>query len=146
MSFSRTMYDSCAYKKTVTESTGTLAYMLDPVKYEVCSSKKCSVNFGVSGGASVRQPKRSLVEIESELLNLTRPASRCPSKKYAPKCSKPNSNDDNGLPCGPYQLQSDNNNNNLKGCYLATYKPKATQVGYSLPSLSCHNNNNITNN
>ncbi len=139
MSFSRTMYDTCAYKRSVAESTGTLSYMLDPVKYEVCATTKCSVDFGVSGGASVRHPKRTLVEIESELLNLTRPYSRCPGKKYAPKCTKPNSNDDNGLPCGPYQLQSDTNNNNLKGCYLATYKPKTTQVGYSLPSLSCNN-------
>lgn len=139
MSFNRTMYDHCAYKQSLAESTGTLSYMLDPVKYEIGDTTKCSVNFGVSGGASVRYPKRTLVEIESELLNLTRPASRCPSKQYAPKCSKPTSNDDNGLPCGPYQLQTDDHhNNNLKGCYLATYKPKTTQPGYSLPSLSCN--------
>ena len=144
MSFNRTMYDTCAYKKSVAESTGTVAYMLDPVKYEIRDTAKCSVNFGVSGGASVRYPKSTLVEIESELLNLTRPASRCPEKKYSPKCSKPTSNDDNGLPCGPYQLQSDdnnNNNNNLKGCYLATYKPKTTSAGYNLPTLSCRTKN-----
>lgn len=127
------MYDNCAYKQSVQESTGTLAYVLNPVKYEICGSKKCRMNFGVVGGANVRQTKSALVEVESELLNITRKASRCPGKKYVPKCSKPNSNDDEGLPCGPQSLSEQ-----LKdGCYLATYKPKPRNVGYNLPSAAC---------
>ena len=138
MSFNRTIYDNCAYKQSVSESTGTLAYMLNPIKYEVCNSGKCRNTFGLTGGSNVRLPRQKLVEVESELWNITRPVSRCASKKYIPQCSSAaNSNNDNGLPCGPYQLTTPDNT--LKGCHLATYKPKATSHGYSLPGPACSN-------
>ena len=130
MSFNRLSYDGCAYKKTLEESTGTLSYILDPIKYESCS--KCRVEFGVVGGTNVSHNKGNLVDIENELFNITRKLSKCPSKKYAPKCPK-GSRDDNGLPCGPYQLAD----KHLKPCTLVKYRPHADSVGYNLNYQLC---------
>jgi hypothetical protein len=130
MSFNRLIYDGCAYKKTLEESTGTLSYLLDPIKYENCS--KCRVEFGVIGGTNVSHNIGSLVDIENELFNITRKLSKCPSKKYAPKCTK-GKKDDNGLPCGPYQLAD----KHLKPCTLVKYKPRADSVGYDLNYQLC---------
>ena len=90
MSFNRLMYDSCAYKKTLEESTGTLSYVLNPIKYENCS--KCRVEFGVVGGTNVSHNKGNLVDVENELFNITRKTSKCPTKKYIPKCDKKGAN------------------------------------------------------
>lgn len=130
MSFNRLIYDNCAYKKTVEESTGTLSYVINPIKYENCS--KCRVEFGVVGGTNVSHDKSKLVDIENDLMNITRKNSKCPSKKYEPKCSKP-SKDDNGLPCGPYQLAE----KHLKPCSIVKYKPKVDGPGYQLNFPLC---------
>jgi hypothetical protein len=130
MSFNRLSYDNCAYKKTVEESTGTLSYVINPIKYENCS--KCRVEFGVVGGTNVSHDKSKLVDIENELMNITRKNSKCPSKKYAPTCSKA-SKDDNGLPCGPYQLAE----KHLKPCSIVKYKPRVEGPGYQLNFPLC---------
>ena len=131
MSFNRLMYDSCAYKKTLEESTGTLSYVLNPIKYENCS--KCRVEFGVVGGTNVSHNKGNLVDVENELFNITRKTSKCPTKKYIPKCDKKGAND-NGLPCGPYQL----NEKHLKPCTIVNYRPKVDSVGYELNYPLCN--------
>ncbi len=131
MSFNRLMYDNCAYKKTLEESTGTLTYVLNPIKYENCA--KCRVEFGVVGGTNVSHNVGNLVDIENDLFNRTRKNSKCPTKKYIPKC--PNkSSDDNGLPCGPYQLSE----KHLKPCTLVSYRPKVDNVGYTLAYPLCN--------
>ena len=124
------MYDNCSYKKCLQESTGALSYILNPIKYENCS--KCRVEFGVVGGTNVSHNKGVLVDIENELKNITRKSSKCPSKKYIPKCDKKNAGD-NGLPCGPYQLAD----KHLKPCGLVNYRPKPTGVGYELNYPLC---------
>ena len=65
MSSNRLMYDTCAYKKTLDESTGTLAYVLNPMKYENCN--KCRMELGILGGPSVSQIKGNLVDLENDL-------------------------------------------------------------------------------
>ena len=133
MSFNRLMYDSCSYKKTVEESTGTLSYMLNPIKYENCS--KCRVEFGVLGGTNVSHTKGQLVDTESELRNITRMNSKCPTKKYIPQCDKKSEND-NGLPCGPYQLSE----KHLKPCSNFAQRPRIDNVGYTLAYPTCSHN------
>ena len=51
MSSNRLMYDSCAYKQKLGESTSPLNYNLYTGKYENCA--KCRVEFGTVGGNGV---------------------------------------------------------------------------------------------
>ena len=132
MSFNRLMYDSCSYQKSLEESTGTLTYLLNPIKYENCN--KCRVEFGVIGGTNVSHVQGNLVDVENDLRNITRKSSRCPSKKYIPKCTKTTNGDDNGLPCGPYQLAE----KHLKPCTIVNYRPRVNDIGYQLNYPLCN--------
>ena len=82
MSFNRLRYDNCAYTHELNESVGTLAYVLDPSKYENCN--KCRMELGIIGGTNVSHIKGNLVDLENDLRNQTRAASKCPSLKYKP--------------------------------------------------------------
>ena len=76
MSFTRLDYDNCAYAKDLEESTSPLEYVLYKGKYINC--KKCPDNENnLDFGAKT--------DIESELRNQSRLATKCPSKKYDPK-------------------------------------------------------------
>lgn len=75
MSFNRLSYDSCAYSKTLQQSTDPLEYSLFKGKFESCNS--CPVgdytnnlDFGVRS------------DIESDLKGQTRLGSKCPSEKF----------------------------------------------------------------
>ncbi len=73
-------YDNCAYQQRLAESTSPLAYNLMFKKFENCD--KCLAN-----GFFVKfQPE--IVDAESELLNITRPNSRCNNFKYNPNCTR----------------------------------------------------------
>ena len=128
MSSNRLMYDTCAYKKELDQSTGPLSYTLNPMKYENCS--KCRMELGIVGGTSVSQIKGNLVDLENDLRGQTRPASNCPSKHYQPNCP------DNkiGDACQPSQIQLqgsacspprtiDTNLVHLRPCQMIRYKP-----------------------
>ena len=77
----RLLYDTCAYEKRLYESTSPLSYQLYFGKQENCN--KCTDNnkFYVK-----YQPE--IVDVESELLNLTKPLSKCDQFKYSPTCKK----------------------------------------------------------
>jgi hypothetical protein len=77
-SFNRLRYDNCAYQKTLHESTSPLAYQLYEGKWENCD--KCIYD-------KFYRPF-DLVDVESELKNITRANSKCPELKYDPKCKK----------------------------------------------------------
>jgi hypothetical protein len=84
MSFNRLAYDSCAYAKTLQQSTDPLEYNLYRGKYESC--KTCPIgDFPniIEFGAKA--------DVESDLKGQTRVGSRCPSNKF-PKHSQ------NGVP------------------------------------------------
>jgi hypothetical protein len=77
MSFNRLTYDSCAYAKSLQESTDPLEYNLYKGKFEMCSSNKCSLSdYNDNLNIGVR------VDLESDLKGQTRIGSKCPSKKY----------------------------------------------------------------
>ena len=82
MSSNRLIYDTCAYKKKLDESTSPLSYHLNPLKYENC--QKCRIELGIHGGPQTSQIKGNLVDLENELRGQTRNLSLCPSKKYQP--------------------------------------------------------------
>ena len=77
-SSNRTMYDKCAYQKRLHESTSPLAYQLYHGKFENCN--KCVHDKFWTPYA--------LVDVETELRNMTRPMSKCDQMKYNPACGK----------------------------------------------------------
>ena len=88
MSSNRLMYDTCEYKNKLDESSSTLGYLLDNMKYENCN--KCRMELGVLGGSGVSHIKGNLVDLEADLFGITRKASLCPSKKYNSSCATQN--------------------------------------------------------
>ena len=85
MSFNRLNYDTCSYKQVLAESIGPCEYQLatPKVSCDPCYPKDPQYRLQ-SAGASVSK-EQSLIDVDSELLNLTRGASNCPSKKFVPK-------------------------------------------------------------
>lgn len=84
MSFGRTKYDSCEYKQDLAQSTTPLGYMLYPAKFE--SSSKCRNQLGLVGGNEVSNVRGNMVDLESDLRGITRPAGRCDAVMYKPAC------------------------------------------------------------
>ena len=117
MSSNRLMYDTCAYKKLLDQSTGPFSYSMYTGKYENCA--KCRIELGQIGGNGVSIFSGNLVDLESNLRGQTRLASLCPIKKYQPICNKPNPNND-GLPCDP---SNQVNLVNQPSCQMVRYKP-----------------------
>jgi spore coat protein U-like protein len=75
MSFNRLSYDSCAYSKTLQESTDPLEYSLFKGKFESCTN--CVVgDFTNNLDFGIRS------DIESDLKGQNRLESKCPSEKY----------------------------------------------------------------
>lgn len=69
------IYDDCMYKKTLSESTAPLNYQLYNGKYE--NSSTCVYDKFYS--------KSELIDIDSELKNITRPLSKCDEYGYKPR-------------------------------------------------------------
>lgn len=76
-SSNKLMYDCCEYEKSLEQSVTPLSYYLYDGKYE--NGHKCVYD------KQFWKPQ-DLVDIESELFNLTRPATKCPSGHYNPNC------------------------------------------------------------
>ena len=116
MSFSRTIYDKCAFKKSLLESESPGNYMLYPGKFY--NDNQCRIEKGIVGGNQVSLSTNNLVDLESDLRGQTRFLSDCPSKKYNP-------NRDN--------LEVDLVN--LRTCNMFDYKEVA--LPDKLPDYSC---------
>ena len=100
MSSNRLVYDKCAYKKAVQESTDPLNYMLYTGKFE--RNNQCMISRGVVGGNNVSVWAGNMVDLESNLMGVDRRASLCPKNQYHPMCK----NDGKlGLPSGTYDCQ-----------------------------------------
>ncbi len=83
MSFNRLSYDTCSYKQELSQNVSTLAYILDPIKYEHCS--KCRHELGLVGGTNVGVPTGNIIDLENDLYGINRPNTHCPSYKYLPR-------------------------------------------------------------
>jgi hypothetical protein len=84
MSFNRLNYDDCTYQHNLTQSVGVGDYMLNTPSIEClsCFPKDPQTQSQKGGVSSCDQYKR--VDVDSELLGITRKASNCPSQKYVP--------------------------------------------------------------
>lgn len=98
MSFNRLNYDTCEYKQNLAESIGPGDYMINKpnISCEPCYPFPPSIRLQHTG-ASVDM-NQYMIDTDSELLGLTRKASKCPAKKYLPKCIYCKTNA--GEPCG----------------------------------------------
>jgi len=74
----RIKYDTCEYQKSLYESTKPLSFQMFEGKYNNCG--RCVHD-------KIYRPF-DLVDIESELKNITRPASKCAQFKYNPNCKQ----------------------------------------------------------
>jgi hypothetical protein len=104
MSFNRLKYDLCETKQYVKETVA-------PGNYYVKQPLICGTSFQANPSIRMQKSGVSLsgsspwrfydgpIDVESELRNLSRPASRCPSKQYLPKCSNCGCRYQ-GQPCG----------------------------------------------
>ena len=138
MAFSRLRYDNKAYTEEVGQSTGSLGYLLNPIKYENCH--KCRVNFGIVGGPEVSINESDIVDVESELSGRTRPLTKCEAKKFSPSCAAGNAagkqcKSDSGLPYDCDECQP--SKKHLNSCSIVDYPPRVSTVGYTIQAPSC---------
>ena len=86
MSFNRLNYDMCQYKQTLFESTGPGNYLLGtpPIDCDYCFPYPPTVRLQKAGDSINRN--MPLVDTSSELLNITRKASKCCEKKWKNEC------------------------------------------------------------
>jgi hypothetical protein len=114
----RLIYDKCAYQKELYESTAPIQYYLYEGKHEHCD--KCTYK-------KMFYRPFDLVDVESELKNITRMNSHCPQFKYDPSCPKSKtcfSTFDKSVPIVPPPDACPILKNNI---------PVQTTVGYNLP-------------
>ena len=86
MSFqSRLHFDSCTYKHNLKQSVGTGDYMLGTplANCRICFSTDPAIRLARGSGVSTCDSV-PLIDADSELKNLTRRASDCPTEKYLP--------------------------------------------------------------
>ncbi len=88
MSFSRLNYDDCSYQHILRESVSPGEYMLKAPRVDCdggCYFPSPDTRVAKSGAASC--PQEKLVDVDSELIGITRPATKCPTSKYLPQAT-----------------------------------------------------------
>ena len=127
MSSNRLMYDTCEYQTRLNENAGTLEYMLNPMRNENCN--KCRMELGTVGGTNVSHIKGNLVDLETDLMGITRKASLCPVKKFTSACAtgnmancRPENITITGENCGKQRV-IDTTPLHLRSCNMIRYKP-----------------------
>src|SRR3984957_18853094 len=133
MSFNRLIYDQCAYQKDLSQSSSTLNYLMDPNKFYNCND--CRIEFGLIGSNNVSITQENMVDLESDLFNITRQNSTCPERKYLPYCEACEEN--SGLPCGSFSCKKQEAMRHLKPCNMIQYTPRIDHVGFDLRYPGC---------
>lgn len=80
MSLNRLKYDKCAHVEQIRMSQTPLTYIMDPSRFE--NENPCRHEFGLVGTPSVSVISGNMVDLESDLRGITRPASECSSLQY----------------------------------------------------------------
>jgi hypothetical protein len=98
MSFNRLNYDTCTYKQILAESISPGDYLVNTPKIacEPCYQSNPSIRLQNIGNSISKT--QYLIDIDSELIGITRKNSNCPSKKYIAECK--NCKCLSGEPCG----------------------------------------------
>ena len=77
-SFNRKRYDNCAYRQDLLQSTTPVNYHMFRSKFENCSI--------LTAEEGKYYAPFDLVDVEAELLNITRYDSKCDENRYNPNC------------------------------------------------------------
>ena len=85
MSFNRLDYDTCAYKQELSESIGPGEYLLGTphISCEDCFTKDPQLIMQRAGASVAKNVP--MIDIDSELMNITRKLSDCSSNDFIPK-------------------------------------------------------------
>ena len=86
MSFTNLNYDNAAYDQSLKESLGSLKYQLNTPQHSQCFVEDPNIAMQKSG-VSV-DVTNAMIDVDSELLGLTRKHSNDPHKQYLPKMDK----------------------------------------------------------
>ena len=120
------MYDACKYKQTLEQSVKPLQYQLYLGAHEnssKCIDKKAWYKFD-----------KEVVDIESELWNITRPLSDCDNYQYNPECKNVENCVSTFNPNAPIILSP-------SLCPIVYNNiPVQTKPGYSLPNTNMSTN------
>ena len=85
-SFTRDIYDPCEYNKYLQESEGPFKWLSQPIYEQQGDCHVLSSPFMRSNESQgINRPN---IDVESELLNMTRQLGRCPEMKYNPITNK----------------------------------------------------------
>ena len=115
-SFNRLSYDTCEQKTDINQSVKAADYGINtPVTCNGCFQMNPSV-IQQKGGVSLQKdtPWRFYdgpVDVESDLKNITRPATNCPDFKYKPTCNDGCLNQ--GHPCGQGVVRGCSNSDSI---------------------------------
>ena len=96
-SWERLRYDTDAYQYGLKENEKAINYTVNRPK--ICDVCRPPHPGYIAGNGVSLDPNRPLVDVESDLKNIDRLNSDCPSKKYKPFCPKAE-NCHEGYPCG----------------------------------------------
>jgi hypothetical protein len=117
----RLRYDNCAYRVALSQSVAPIDYQLDVSRYENCS--KCRPELGIVGGTAVSHVSGNLVDLESSLFGVDRPATQpnqCPQYLYHGPSAVVQGRDPyrtTTFPAVPTDMK------HLRACQFASYKP-----------------------
>lgn len=141
MSWNRTRYDQCAYRKELSQSTSPINYMMDPNKFYNCHD--CRPDLGIIAGNNVSVTRDNMVDMESDLFGITRQNSLCPERKYIPHCNQ--CDEISGIPCN---LNGDcpwtKGFQHLPECKLIHYGHRIDHVGYNIKFPQCPTSSTIS--
>ena len=84
MSFERLPYDTCAYEQVLAETVGPGIYQLTTPPNSCQPCHPTDVRIRLQGqGASISR-NNHLIDVDSDLMGITRNLSNCPERKYMP--------------------------------------------------------------
>lgn len=83
MSFTRLDYDPCTYRTNLTQSVGPGDYSISTPSQQCSTCLSSDPWLQGSGGVTICR-ERPLIDVDSELHNLSRPATNCPAGLYHP--------------------------------------------------------------
>jgi len=132
MSSTNLIYDTRAYEKKLNASVAVGNYNMYAGQFE--NNSKCRSAFGEFSNYGVSLYNGNIVDLESDLIGITRRASLCPSKKFNPQCIGYPNCGQNGIPCSCPEYTS-RNLINAPTCPPMFDRPKAVKApAFATPS------------
>lgn len=116
MSFTRLSHDTCAYRHDLSQTIGPGEYQLaEPYPCNPCYTSDPHIRMQ-RFGASISK-STSLIDVDSEMIGISRKQSKCPEYKYMPECGA------NGY-CGANSGGSSQSNGAINMDYQLTHFPE----------------------